>query len=50
VLYKLYHEVNKAQEAERIFLIYNENAYLLKTAFVFNLKFYFNNKLKVTNV
>jgi len=36
-------------KSARISLIYSGNAFLLKTAFVFNLKFYFNNKLKVTN-
>jgi len=37
-------------KSAKISLIYNGNAFLLKTAFVFNLKFYFNNKLKVTNI
>jgi len=30
-----------------ISLIYNESVYLLKTTFIFNLKFDFSNKLKV---
>jgi len=42
--------VKGAGKTKRISLIYNGSAFLLRTAFVFNLKFYFNNKLKVTNI
>jgi len=34
----------------RISLIYNKSVFLLKKAFVFNLKLYFSSKLKVTNL
>jgi len=33
-----------------IFLIYKNGFFLLRTIFVFNLMFYFNNKLKITKI
>jgi len=53
ILYTLSALLGGAKEAgktKRISLIYHGNAFLLRTAFVFNLKFYFSNKLKVTNI
>jgi len=48
VLLRIFKRINIKNT--RIFLIYNKSAFLLKKAFVFNLKFYFNNKLKITNI